>query len=426
MKKVRPHLLVLFVVGVAWLTAMHDVLQNALADMRSGLFSRKASGDIVVVAIDPHSIEKIGRWPWPRGLHAQLIDRLQSAGVTDIAFDIDFSSPSTADEDLLFLAALRKAGGSVVLPAFKQQAGSTAGAGGLHVNRPLPRLAENAWEALVNVGAERDGIVRRYPYGGTLDGAVVPSMGAMLGGSPKVEAGSYWIDFSIAAETIPTVSYVDVLRGDAAALALLRDKKVIIGGTALELGDRLTTPHGVIMSGPLLQALAADAILQGRDLRRLPGIFALPVIALLVLGMVLLWRPLSAGRRAALLLGISVAAEAAAVLLQWRLPIVADTSLLHVAVAGYLIVIALDEIDLRGMVSRIAQRRFERIAMALGDGLVCADLRLVQEHAPVVRELADGRGVFAGRHDHPVRQWQLVAARLRPAGAGARPTPPVI
>jgi diguanylate cyclase (GGDEF)-like protein/PAS domain S-box-containing protein len=371
-KKYRAHLLVLFVVGVAWLTALHGVLENALIDMRFSLLSRQASGDIVVVAIDPQSIEKVGTWPWPRGLHGQLIDRLQSAGVSDIAFDVDFSSPSIASEDLAFLDALRKAGGSVVLPAFKQKTIS-ADDNGIHVNRPLPRLGENAWEAMVNVGAEPDGVVRRYPYGDVVGGAVVPSMAAILGANGKLRAGSFWIDFSIPVESVPVVSYVSVLRGDQAVLASLRDKKVIVGGTALELGDRLTTPHGRIIAGPMLQALAAESILQDRDLQRTPAVFALPFIALLVLGMLALWRLVSAGPRAALLLGLSAAVEAGAMLLQSRLPIVVDTSLVHVAIGAYLVVIALDEIDLRGMLSRIAHSRFERIAMALGDGLVCAD-----------------------------------------------------
>ena len=35
--------------------------------------------------------------------------------------------------------------------------------------------------------------------------------------------------------------------------------------------------------------------------------------------------------------------------------------------------IALDEIDFRDLLGRIAENRFQRIAMSLGDGLVCTD-----------------------------------------------------
>ncbi len=51
-----------------------------------------------------------------------------------------------------------------------------------------------------------------------------------------------------------------------ATLNRLKGKKVIIGGTALELGDRFSVPNGGIVAGPVLQAVAAESILQNRVL----------------------------------------------------------------------------------------------------------------------------------------------------------------
>ena len=42
-----------------------------------------------------------------------------------------------------------------------------------------------------------------------------------------------------------------------------KNKKVVIGGTALELGDRFSVPNGGIVSGPVLQTLAAELIRGG-------------------------------------------------------------------------------------------------------------------------------------------------------------------
>ena len=41
--------------------------------------SRPPSQDIAVIAIDDQSIANIGRWPWPRDIHAKMIDLLASA-----------------------------------------------------------------------------------------------------------------------------------------------------------------------------------------------------------------------------------------------------------------------------------------------------------------------------------------------------------
>ena len=85
------------------------------------------------------------------------------------------------------------------------------------------------------------------------------------------------------------------------------------------------------------------------------------------------WRRLSAGVRVIVLVGMAAAAEAIAILLQANLPLVLDTSLFLIAIAVYMAAIALDEIDFRGLLGRIAESRFQRIAMSLGDGLVCTD-----------------------------------------------------
>ena len=122
MKQYRPHFLVLCVLAVVLLSGAHKALQNSINDMRFAWFPRQASGDIVLVAIDPFSIEKIGVWPWPRSLHAELIGKLESAGASDVVFDVDFSSPSSPVADQAFVDALQKAGGSVVLPSFGQVA----------------------------------------------------------------------------------------------------------------------------------------------------------------------------------------------------------------------------------------------------------------------------------------------------------------
>ena len=136
MKRYRPHILVAIALAVVLSTGWHASLRNALTDLRFAWQSRAASGNIVVVAIDAPSIERIGVWPWPRRLHAELLQRLDAAGINDVAFDVDFSTPSDPASDRAFVEALRGAGGSTVLPAFKQPGAD----GATYFNRPLPQF----------------------------------------------------------------------------------------------------------------------------------------------------------------------------------------------------------------------------------------------------------------------------------------------
>ncbi|MGB9041487.1 MAG: CHASE2 domain-containing protein, partial [Pseudolabrys sp.] len=372
-KRFRSHIFVSCVLAFVLLTGMHTALQNTLNDMRFGWIHRAASGTVVLVAIDSPSIEKIGVWPWPRQLHAELLDKLVSAEASDIVFDVDFSSPSDPASDQALVDALQRAEGSVVLPAFMQSLGHSVNGKTIYVNRPLPQFAKYAWSATANVAIEPDGMVRHYSYGETLDGNFLPSVGALLGGNFNRKEQPLQIDFSIDADSLPTVSYVDVLRGDFATLKKLRHKKIIIGATAIELGDRFNVPNGHVVPGATLQALATESILQNRALHSSSSIVALGGLGVVMLLMGVLWRRVSISTRVAVLVGLAVAIESAAVFLQAKLPIVVDTSLWHAAIAAYLAALAIDEVDFRGLLVSIAERRFQRIAMSLGDGLVCTD-----------------------------------------------------
>ncbi len=65
--------------------------------------------EMVIAAIDEKSIDRIGRWPWPREKVAQLLDRLKESGVPVAGFDVVFSSPERgSDGDALFAKALKR------------------------------------------------------------------------------------------------------------------------------------------------------------------------------------------------------------------------------------------------------------------------------------------------------------------------------
>ncbi|MEK6590918.1 MAG: adenylate/guanylate cyclase domain-containing protein, partial [Nitrospinota bacterium] len=53
----------------------------------------KTGDEVIIIAVDEKSLDRFGRWPWPRRRIAELIERLKMAGAKVIAFDMVFSEP---------------------------------------------------------------------------------------------------------------------------------------------------------------------------------------------------------------------------------------------------------------------------------------------------------------------------------------------
>src|SRR5882672_912465 len=51
--------------------------------------------EIAIVAIDDESINKIGRWPWPRWRMVELINQLSQYEPKVVAFNLLFSEPES-------------------------------------------------------------------------------------------------------------------------------------------------------------------------------------------------------------------------------------------------------------------------------------------------------------------------------------------
>lgn len=368
----KAHGLALATLTVAVLCGAQTTLFHALLDAHFSWFQRKATGEILLVAIDPPSLERVGVWPWPRTLHAQVLNKLRQAGAADIVFDVDFSSRQDAQNDREFARSLEAAQGSVVLPTFAQPVRAGDGPTSFHVAKPLSEFRKSSWSATANVALESDGLVRRYAYGADIEGQFTPSIGAILAGEYNARGSNFYIDFGIRADTVPTVSFVDVLDG-AVPKEVIADKKIIIGATAVELGDRFNVPDGQILAGPLLQTLAAESLLQGRALSSTSTVVTAVGLLGLVILLIFVFEKSHGTLRLVLLAGTSVAIALIGAFLHVRWAIILDTSLWQIAIASYLAAVALDEIDFRGLLAKIAESRFRNVAMSIGDGLVCTD-----------------------------------------------------
>ena len=127
-------LLVLLVTVVLNLsTDLIGTLERRFYDVASTSSSRQPSDRIAVIAIDDQSISNLGRWPWPRDIHAKLIDQLAAAKAKTVVHTAFFFEPQV-DPGLVYIRKMKEllAGGADV-----------AGSGG-----PIAALIQEAETAL--------------------------------------------------------------------------------------------------------------------------------------------------------------------------------------------------------------------------------------------------------------------------------------
>ena len=77
-------------------SAQSDLIQSLerkAYDVGVSATDRSPSPRIAIIAIDQQSIDNIGRWPWPRDVHARMIDKLAQAQSKVVGTTIFFAEP---------------------------------------------------------------------------------------------------------------------------------------------------------------------------------------------------------------------------------------------------------------------------------------------------------------------------------------------
>jgi len=98
-------LLITIVVVIFSSAAPFQSLERAFYDWGVRSTDRSPSEKIAVIAIDDESINNLGRWPWPRDLHAELINRLTQGGAKVIGQTVFFLEPQI-DPGTLYIREL--------------------------------------------------------------------------------------------------------------------------------------------------------------------------------------------------------------------------------------------------------------------------------------------------------------------------------
>jgi EAL domain-containing protein (putative c-di-GMP-specific phosphodiesterase class I)/CHASE2 domain-containing sensor protein len=271
-------LLVFLLSVVLFVSGLAEPLERQLIVARARLLDRPPTGELAIVEIDAKSLAQIRSWPWSRRYHAQLLDRLHASKSGIVAFDVDFSSTSDAAGDGALAKAIER-DGLTILPTFQQSPSDRPSAD--TIKTEPAKLFGSAWIGGVNIVPGKDGVVRSYPAATMIGGRIRPSMAVLLSDNDDLADRAFQPDWAIDENKIPRFSFVDVVNGRVPPQAIA-GKRIIVGATAIELGDRYTVPRFGTVPGVVVQALATESLLQRRAITRsgiLPNLLSILLTA---------------------------------------------------------------------------------------------------------------------------------------------------
>ena len=323
-----------------------DQLELKTYDMRLKALPRSTPKHVTIAAIDEKSLRSVGRWPWSRATHAELVRKLDEAGARAIAFDIFFPERESPKADGQFASAIGASGKVVLGTVFflsqedvrnispktieaalrsiePQAIGDINVSGDPAAKFDMPEVygaianirelqTSAAHTGHVNVLQDADGVVRRAPLvlrhdgryfpafdaqvarlflgakGITLDLAEYGVTGVKLGEReiPLDEDGRLLVRYRGSDGTFERVSIADILEGKADN-ALLRDRVVLIGNTAQGIGDMRVTPYGRLFPGVEVRANIIESLLEGDVLHRPDWVRYVDAAGMLLIGIVM-------------------------------------------------------------------------------------------------------------------------------------------
>jgi CHASE2 domain-containing sensor protein/signal transduction histidine kinase len=337
-------LLILLLTFIAGLFVQHKLLwrwDNLLYDAQLSFWSRTVSDDIIIVAIDDESLNDLGRWPWPRSTHAQLINKIELESPQVIGLDIIFNEQDTSSpqSDALLARAMQDSG-KVVLPVFMSQlSGNSYPIEAL----PLPEFTNHA-AALghVHIDISEDGIARRVflregigePHWMHYSLALLSVTDEAIKLEKTVKnteikhqySSMQWsreypflIPYAGPPAHFPYIGYSQVLSGNYPK-DLFRDKIVLVGTTAEGMGDVLPTPlsgKGGVMPGVEIVANILDAIRNDIRITEVEKPWLIVITVMLVALPLLIYPYLNPASTLLVMFGIIIGTLSIVALLLW-------------------------------------------------------------------------------------------------------------
>jgi EAL domain-containing protein (putative c-di-GMP-specific phosphodiesterase class I)/CHASE2 domain-containing sensor protein len=254
-----------------------EYFEDGLRNARNRINQRDASGDIVLVAIDEKALREVGRWPWPRGRYADLIDAIGRAEPKQQVHDFMFPDKSVPAEDAKLAKAFER-NGNVTL-GFLHRAGARDGT--IENSQPLQIFSRHARVASISVWYNYADEVWQIPYSARVGSKRFPSLASAIADVRVDSDSSFRVNYAFRPNSIHAISAADLLNGKA-DLGRLKGKTVVVGPVSFRLGDQHRIPGWGDMGGVYINIIGAETLKAGRpvDLGWLPGFLLAAIVAI--------------------------------------------------------------------------------------------------------------------------------------------------
>src|SRR3954453_11755715 len=262
----------------------HDTELGSVDTRFSIRGDEKPRDDIVLVLIDDTTSRELPvRFPFPRSLHARVIDAVSSEDPKAIAYDVEFLQPTKPREDNALINSVARAGPNKVVLADSQPdpQGRSGVFGGQKTLDQIKARAGNT-----QLGEDSDGVRRRVPFeAGNME--TFPLVAAEIASGKSINTDqmggpSAWIDYAGGVGTYSSVPFSRVLNGQVPP-GFFKGKVVVIGASDPTLKDlaKTATSGTDLMSGPEINANAIATALDDFPLQSTPLGLDLFLIALM-------------------------------------------------------------------------------------------------------------------------------------------------
>lgn len=297
---------IILIASSTYLARGFEFLELELIDARLQFMDRVPESAATLVAVDPESLAELGPWPWPRDWHADVIETLYALGARGVVVDIDLSGKTTSSADRALEETLARHRETTVLAAFAQRRQIAAPDTPLILTQPKDSYQRFSQLAAVALRPDMDGAVRRLPVLESFGNTIIPSLSATLARDARNLPQTFYVDYSIDPGALTILSYADVRSGRVDE-ALVRDRDIMLGVTASQLGTHIPVPRYRALPASVVHILGAESLLSGRALVRPSMPFTIAITALLTLALWYSSRRLKTLRRATLLIGATIA-----------------------------------------------------------------------------------------------------------------------